>query len=201
MSKEVIIIGAGGHGKVIADIVEKKEDIVLGFLDDARQENILQYPILGRIDDCINYKDKWFVIGIGNNSVRKLIAEKYRELHYYTAIHPSANISTNVKVDAGTCIMAGASVNTSAVIKKHCIINTNAVIEHDCTIEDYVHISPGCAICGTVHIGRAAHIGAGATIINNHNIHEDVIIGAGGVVDRDITESGVYAGVPVKKIR
>ena len=202
MCKEVVIIGAGGHGKVIADIAEKSGDKVIGFLDDScTADKIIGIPIIGKTEKCIEYKDKYFFIAIGNNAVRKKIAEKYSELKYYTAIHPSASIGLDVVIGDGTCLMANTVVNSSAKIGKHCIINTNTAIEHDCVLEDYVHISPGSAICGTVHIGSGTHIGAGVSVINNHNICENVIVGAGGAVCEDIVESGTYVGVPAKKIK
>ena len=96
--------------------------------------------------------------------------------------------------------MANAVINASADIGKHCIINTGAVIEHDNVIEDYVHVSPHATLCGTVHVGKLTHIGAGAVIRNNRHVAADCTIGAGGVVVKDINESGTYIGVPVGRI-
>lgn len=210
MNKNVIIMGAGGHSKVIADIIVKSQDNVLGFLDDNIPINTViikekKLKVLGKIEDSIKIKEQnndiEFVIGIGNNKTRKAIAEKYPNLNYYTAIHPSSQIALDVKIEDGTVIMANACINTSTTIGKHCIINTGAIIEHDNIIEDYVHISPNATLCGTVKIGELTHIGAGSTIKNNINICSNCIIGAGAVVVKNIEEEGTYVGVPVKKIK
>lgn len=197
MGKEVIIIGAGGHGKVIADIIKKNGDTVLGFLDD----NTEAKDTLGCVCDCVKHKDKYFIIAIGNNKIRKAIAEEYKELKYYTAIHPSAVIADDVKIGCGTAVMANSVINASAVIGKHCIINTAAVIEHDNVMGDFVHVSPNAALCGTVMTGDSCHIGAGAVIKNNVSVAADTVIGVGGAVVSDITVKGTYIGVPVKRMQ
>lgn len=206
MNKNVIIIGAGGHGKVIADIIIKSGDKVVGFLDDNLERGtkvIEQYVIIGKINDCIKLqedKSLLFIIAIGNNYIRKDIYEKYK-LNYYTAIHPTAVIGIQVNIGEGTVVMANACINSNTTIGKNCIINTGAIIEHDNIIEDYVHISPNATLCGTVNIGKYTHIGAGATIKNNTTICSNCIIGAGAVVVKDIKQDGIYIGVPAKKIK
>jgi len=200
MSKRVIIIGAGGHAKVIADIVIKSGDDLLGFLDDSRVEDVLGYPILGKVSDIVDITDRAaFVMGIGSNQVRKEIHNNYK-VKWYIAIHPSACIGTDVFIGEGTVVMAHATVNTGAKIGRHCIINTGAVIEHDNVLEDYVHISPGVFIGGTVSIGECSHIGIGAVIRNNLNITRSCTVGAGAVVVKDITETGVFVGAPAVKM-
>lgn len=201
MSKEVIIIGASGHGKVIADIIEKSGDRIFGFLDDAdKGDSFFDYPVLGKIADCTLFSDKLFIIAIGNNSIRQRIADEFPKLNYYTAIHPQSIISRDVTIEEGTCVMSGAVINASAQIGKHCIINSNSVTEHDCKIDDFVHLSPNATLCGTVFIGKHTHIGAGAVVRNNTNIAENVTVGCGGVVVRDINKSGTYIGVPAKEL-
>ena len=204
MSKNVVIIGAGGHGKVIADIIEKSGDNVIGFLDDNNDVKIYKnYKLLGKISDCTKLQKEdsslHFVIAIGNNYTRKRIGEY--DLNYYTAIHPNAVISETAIIDVGTVIMANACINPDSNIGKHCIINTGAIIEHDNTIEDYVHISPNATLCGTVKIGKFSHIGAGAVIRNNICIVSNCVVGIGAVVVKNIEDEGIYLGVPVKKIR
>lgn len=200
MSESVIIIGAGGHAKVIADIVLKNGDTLLGFLDDSKiNKNIVGFPVLGKVEDIEQYKDKAnFIIGIGNNYIRQSIAEK-NNVSWHTAIHPSAQIGLDVNVGEGTVVMANTVINSSAYIGNHCIINTGAIVEHDNIIEDYVHISPNATLCGTVYIGELTHIGAGVTIKNNIRICPDVVVGAGGVVVKDINKNGTYIGVPVRR--
>ena len=203
MNKKVIIIGAGGHAKVIADIVIKNNDILLGFLDDNIETGtyiIENYKVIGTIPNCVKYSEETeFIIGIGNNYTRKKIADMY-DLKYYTAIHPNAIISIDVKIYEGTTIMAGTCINAGAIIGKHCIINTGAIIEHDNNIKDYVHISPNAALAGTVKIGQLTQIGIGATVKNNINICSNCVIGAGAVVVQNIEEAGTYIGIPCKKM-
>lgn len=202
MCKEVIIIGAGGHGKVIADIINKSGDKVIGFLDDGcTEKKVLDYPVLGKTEDCLKYKDKEFFIAIGNNAVRKKISEKYSILKYYTAIHPSAVIAMDVEIGEGSCVMAGVVINTSSKIGKHCIINSGSVVEHDNRLADFVHLSPGAILCGTVSVGECTHIGGGVTVKNNTNIVGDTVLGVGAAVVKDIDIPGVYGGVPARIIK
>ncbi len=209
MNKNVVIIGAGGHAKVIADIIDKSKDIVVGFLDDNKTKGDIiikekQYRVIGKIDDCtkiqLKYPEMEFVIAIGNNKVRKQIAERYENLKFYTAIHPSGQIALDVEIGEGTVIMANTSINTSAKIRRHCIINTGAIVEHDNILEDYVHVSPNATLCGTVQIGELTHIGAGTTVRNNISICHDCIIGAGSVVVKNINEPSTYIGIPARKM-
>lgn len=201
MNKQVIIIGAGGHGKVVADIVEKSGDKVYGFLDDNLVEKeFVGFPILGSIDEYEKYIDiAQFVIAIGNADIRYKIAQKIKGAEIYTAIHPMAVISgIDVAIGAGTVIMANAVVNSSAHIGKHCIINTGAIVEHDDVIEDFAHISVGARLAGNVCVGKYTWVGIGATVSNNIKICEQCTIRAGAVVVENITKSGNYQGLPAK---
>ena len=204
MSKSVVIIGASGHGKVIADIIVNSGDKVLGFLDDAddvQGKKIIGFPVLGKIADFDNYRDCEFVIAIGNPYIRERIANEL-PVKWYTAIHPTAVISSlDVEIGEGTVIMANAVVNPSARIGKHCIINTGAIVEHDNILEDYVHLSPNVTLAGIVKVGKSTHIGAGSCTKQVLNIASNCVIGAGSVIVKDITESGTYVGVPARKIK
>ena len=204
MSKSVVIIGASGHGKVIADIIVNSGDKVLGFLDDAddvQGKKIIGFPVLGKIADYDNYRDCEFVIAIGNPYIREKIAIEL-PVRWYTAIHPTAVISSlDVEIGEGTVIMANSVVNPSARIGKHCIINTGAIVEHDNILEDYVHLSPNVTLAGIVKVGKSTHIGAGSCTKQVLNIASNCIIGAGSVIVKDITESGTYVGVPARKIK
>lgn len=201
MPNKVIVIGAGGHARVIADIIQQSGDVVLGFLDDNVKGMVMGLPVLGKIDGALNYNNETsFVIGIGDNRIRKRIAEQYH-LNWYTAIHPTAVVASNIVIKEGTVLMAGAIVNTGVYIGKHCIINSSAVIEHDSNIADYVHVSPHATLCGTVNVGELTHIGSGATIINNLSVTHDSVIGAGAVVVDDIRKPGTYIGVPARFLK
>ena len=147
--KQVVIIGAGGHAKVIADIILKSGDKVYGFLDDKLEEGTIiannkNLKVIGDFNSRFSLpvtrknENLEFIIAIGDNKKRKEIAEKSNpDIKYYTAIHPTANIGMDVKIGEGTVIMANACINSSAQIGKHCIINTGAIIEHDNKIGDY----------------------------------------------------------------
>lgn len=196
--KKVIIIGAGGHGRVIADIVKLSGDTVLGFLDDRPAEEFPNLCIMGKISNALAFKDTaFFIVGIGDNHIRKNVMESL-DLPWYTAIHPSAVIASDVSIGIGTAIMANVVVNTGSSIGNGVILNTVATIDHDSTIGNYVHISPGAHLGGTVTIGERTWIGMGATVINNVNICGKIIVGAGAVVIRHIKNNGVYTGIPAK---
>lgn len=197
----LIIVGAGGHGKVLADNALKNGYTDISFIDDNLKDECLGFPVIGAVSEAESFNDGKtdFVIGIGNNGTRKSIAEKF-DVNWVTLIHPSAQIAVNVTIGKGTVVMAGAVVNVCAAVGKHCIINSNAVVEHDNVIGDYVHISPGVALGGTVSIGDCTHIGIGATVINNVSVCRDCIVGAGSVVVRNIEAGGKYVGVPARSL-
>ena len=207
MHKKVIIIGAGGHAKVIADIIEKSGDQIVGFLDDKIEKNTIivkDYKVIGDLNSrfslSIANKDYEFITAIGDNKRRKEISTS-PNLKFYTAIHPSAQIGLDVKIEEGTAIMANVCINSSARIGKHCIINTGAIIEHDNIIENFVHISPNATLGGTVRIGENTHIGIGSVVKNNITICQNCTVGAGAAVVKNILEEGTYIGVPARKIK
>lgn len=210
--KNIVIIGSGGHAKVIADILLKrkeglKEELdIVGFLDDNFQNleyrEIFNIPILGSLELIEEFKNKdyEYIIAIGNNLIRKKIADKYSNLIYYTAIHPTAVIGNMVTIEEGTVVMANAVINSYSKIGKHCILNTSCVIEHDNRIGDYIHISVNAKTGGTVIIEECTWLGISATVKNNIFICDNCMIGAGGVVVKNIKEAGIYIGVPVERI-
>lgn len=207
MRKKVVIIGAGGHAKVIADIIEKAGDEIIGFLDDNKKMGttiIKEYKVIGDLNNrfamAVTKENLEFIIAIGDNKKREEISHS-PNLKFYTAIHPSAQIGLDVEIQEGTVIMANTCINSSAKIGKHCIINTGAIIEHDNIIEDFVHISPNVALGGTVKIGKNTHVGIGSTIKNNITICENCKIGAGAVVVKDIEKEGTYIGVPARGMK
>lgn len=204
MSEQVIVIGAGGHGKVIADIVRSCGDQVVGFLDDSPNppDAVCDIPVLGQIKDYVNYRDSKFLIAIGNGTVRRAVAQRLSGVKWYTAIHPAATVShMGTVIGEGTVIMAGAVINPCAVIGKHCIINTKASVDHDNQIGNYSHISVGATLAGAVTVGDTVWVGAGVVVSNNISICDECMIGAGAVVIRSIEEPGTYVGVPARKIK
>lgn len=200
--RRVVIVGAGGHAKVVADIILKCEDIIVGFLDGVNPSgDFLGYPKLGTDADYKKYLDCYFIVAIGNANVREHMVKSMDDVKWYTAIHPNAVVSSlDTVVGEGTVIMANAVVNAGTHIGKHCILNTGCVVDHDNNISDFVHISVGSKIAGTVSIGEKTWIGIGASVNNGVKICSNCMIGAGSVVVRDIKQSGTYVGVPSKKI-
>lgn len=197
--KQLLIIGASGHGKVVADIAKLNGyDSILFFDDNKSLTHCGSYRVVGVTADVENYEGDVF-IAIGNASIRERIHTMYSHRTLPVLIHPSAVIADTVQISVGTVIMAGAVINADAVIGKGCIINTCASVDHDCVLCDFIHISVGAHIAGTVHIGNRTWIGIGAAVSNNLEICDNCMIGAGAVVIRNIEESGTYFGVPAKK--
>ena len=198
--KQLSIIGASGHGKVIADIARKLGYTEIVFLDD--NENISQcgnYPVIGKSSEA-SRMDTDIIVGIGNADIRKRIQESIPEERIVTLIHPDAVIAEDVLIGRGTVVMAGVVINPGVKIGKGCIINTCSSVDHDCKVGDYVHIAVGSHLCGTVTVGSRTWIGAGTTVSNNVDIYPDCMIGAGAVVISDIRESGTFVGVPARRM-
>ncbi len=196
---KLVIVGASGHGKVIADIAEKVGYTDIVFLDDnPKVESCGNYKVVGGCKSALSYKNADFIVAIGNAKVRRNIQSELiaKGLHIVSLIHPAAVIAPNVKIGAGTVVMAGAVINPCTEIGQGCIVNTCASIDHDCRIGDYVHVSVGAHVAGTVIIGDNTWIGAGATVINNIKITADCMIGAGAVVVKNIENKGIYKGIP-----
>ncbi len=203
MSEQVIVIGGGGHAKVVIDCIQSAGDVVVGILDDALPvgTKVQNIPVLGKVSEFGAYTDYKFITAIGNNLTRARLSVLFDgKADWYTAIHPSAVISRYARVGEGSVVLANAVVNASARVGAHCIINTSAVVEHDNFIDDFVHISPLASLGGTVKIGKLTHVGIGAVIKNNIEICSDCIIGAGAVVVKNITEKGTYVGVPARSL-
>ena len=201
MLNRLVIIGAGGHGKVVADIALKIGYTDISFVDDNCKGYCMDFPIVCTCNEIEKLNDGKtdFVIAVGNNKIRKRIAEEHN-LNWTTLIHPSAQIGTNATLGVGTVVMAGAVINPCATVGSHCIVNTCSVVEHDNDIRNYVHISPNATLGGTVTIGEGTHIGIGATVKNNLDICGGCIVGAGAVVVKNITEKAIYVGVPARKL-
>ena len=202
-AENVIIIGAGGHAKVVADIVLLRGDRITGFLDEIHPAgDFLGYPKLGGVAEYEKFPGCSFIIAIGSALERQRISRSMPGAIWYTAIHPDAVISKiDTRIGEGTVIMADAVVNPGARIGRHCIINSGSIVEHDNRIEDFAHISVGARVAGAVHIGEKTWVEAGAVVSNGVRVCGGCMLGAGAVVVRDITEAGTYVGVPARKIK
>lgn len=199
--KDIIIIGASGHGKVVADIARLNGYTDISFLDDDKTlKTCMGYPVIGKLSDAEKHRDSDFFVAIGNPTTRERIQNALIDNNFKitTLIHPSAVIAENVTIGKGTVIMAGTIINPNSKIGNGCIINTGATVDHDNVVKDYAHISVGSHLAGTVTIGERTWIGAGATVSNNIIICPDCTIGAGAVVVRNIHDKGTYIGVPAR---
>jgi len=202
-NSKLLIIGASGHGKVVADIAIKMNRWEhIAFLDDnSLLHKSLNLDVIGKIKDISKYLSEYdFFVAIGNNQVRENIMRKLEDMgaNIPVLIHPSAVIGEQIEVGFGTAIMAGAVINCCCNIGKGCIVNTGATLDHDNVIDNYVHISPGVNIAGTVKVGKNSWLGIGSIINNNITITSNCVIGAGAVVVNDIIEPGTYIGIPAR---
>lgn len=177
--KKVLIIGAGGHSKVIIDILKKNSEIeISGIIDDKyvgkEQVFFSGIPIIGTIEDIEKYKNDYsFVVAIGNNAVRENIMKK-NGAEFIKVINNSAIIAEDVTIGMGTFIGAGVIINTETQIGKGCIINTGCIVEHDCIIEDFVHLSSGAIVAGGSVVKEGVYVGTGKIIKRNQTILEDI---------------------------
>lgn len=208
MNLPLIIIGGGGHAKVLASTLLLQHRSVLGFVDP----NPSLPPLLGIAhlgDDSATFlypPDQVRLInGVGSidsTAVRRLLYEKFRNRQYVfeIVIHPSAIIAPEVSIEDGVQVMAGAVVQPGSRLGSNVIINTGARVDHDCSIEAHSHIAPGAILSGDVHIGEEAHVGTGASIIQGITVGAASIVGAGAVVVHDVPAGATVVGVPARSI-
>ena len=213
MDEKIVGLGAGGHAKVVLEILRRHDRYkIIGMLDEnpeLHDKNLLGIPVLGSDNllpelsaNGINH----FFVGLGStgdNQPRCQLFEKAIKLGMkpVSAIHWTAIISPSAKIGTGATIMAYAVINSSVVIGVNNIINTGAIVEHDCTLGDHVHVASGATLTSTVQVGSMAHIGAGATVRQLINIGDDAVVGAGSVVVKDVLPGTTVVGVPAKVLK
>ncbi|AEX85662.1 sugar O-acyltransferase, sialic acid O-acetyltransferase NeuD family [Marinitoga piezophila KA3] len=209
-SKEkIILVGGGGHCKVVASIIFEKNEYEIIGISDLKTE--IGKEIMGikinYIDEQLEelyktgIKNAFVTVGsVGNPDLRIKLFKKLKDIGFNLPVIISKHtiISKDVSIGEGTVIMPGVIVNPGVKIERNCIINTGAIIEHDCIIEDNVHIAPGVTLSGGVKIGENSHIGTGTSIIQNIEIGKNVLIGAGSVVVNNIPDNTKAFGVPAK---
>lgn len=208
--KPVIIVGAGGHAKVLLDALLCSERKVIGLTDFDKQkwESLVNgVPVLGGDEVVFSYSiDEIELVNgmgsVGSMDKRKNIYEYFKSKAYLfsNVIHPSAIVSSNAVLANGVQLLPGCIVNTGALIGDNSIVNTRASIDHDVSIGSHVHIAPGVTISGGVTIGDCTHIGTGATVIQGVHIGSNVLIGAGAVVVKDIPDNCKAYGVPAREV-
>jgi len=198
ITKPVIIIGAGGHAKVLINVLRIKKYTVIGIVDNflKKDDSVHEYKVLG--NDNIIYKyspeEIELINGLGSisgNDLRWDIAKDFEDAGYTFAnvLHPSALIADDVIHDQGVQIMAGVVIQPGTKIGKSSIINTGVIIDHDCVINENCHLAPGTTLSGNVRIGKGTHIGTGTNVINGINIGKNCLIAAGSVIYKNIPDN------------
>jgi sugar O-acyltransferase (sialic acid O-acetyltransferase NeuD family) len=203
----IFVYGAGGHGKVVADIlVSKGESEFAGFVDDREElwgAKVIGFPVLGG--------GQWLrqealtspiavALGVGANQSRQLLAERCARwgIEILTLLHPAATVSQTAQLGRGTVVMAGAIINPDARVGVGVIVNSGAVIEHDVEIGDYAHVAPNAVMGGASHLGSFSHLGLGAVVLQCIHIGSHTIVGAGAVVVKNLPDQVVAIGVPAR---
>ena len=210
--KNIVIIGASGHGSVVLDIVEKEGKYnVVGFIDTYKGKASLinGYEILGSEDELPFLMDKFNfsagIVAIGDNWTRKKLVDRILKIvpsfHFISTIHPQAIVGRDVRIGKGTVVMPGAIVNSNSCIGNFCIINTTSSLDHDCIMGDFSSLAPRASTGGHVHIGEFSAICLGANIIEGINIGHHTVIGAGSLVVGHVKSHVVAYGTPSKVIR
>ncbi len=206
---DLLIIGAGGHGAVVLDIVLAAGLYrPIGFIDaDPAQagKRIDGVPVLGPMNllPKLKQKARFAIVAIGDNRARVSYAAKLRQAGFelVNAIHPTAHVSHTATVGHNLVIAAGAIVSTSVRIGDSVLINTGAIVDHECEIGDGVHLGPGCKLAGRVRIATGAFVGIGACVIQCLRVGEEAIVGAGAVVIRDVADRDTVIGVPARSMQ
>jgi sugar O-acyltransferase (sialic acid O-acetyltransferase NeuD family) len=208
LSLPVIIIGGGGHAKVLVDVLKLQGTKLLGYTDpSARSEPALGLPYLGTDDELRSYPPPGvrLVNGVGSvrpASNRRGVFEslKTKGYRFASVVHPSAVIASDVQLAEGVQVMAGAVIQPGSRIGTNSIVNTGAIVDHDCQIGAHVHVAPGVVLSGEVRLGEETHIGTGAAIIQGIAVGDRSLVGAGAVVVRDVPSDVTVRGVPARII-
>ena len=207
---KLLILGAGGHGKVLADLIDRVAAWrAVGFLDDDPAKHggrVLDLPVLGPTSELVAVAEKTrataVALAFGDNGRRETYFARVLAagLAAPSLIHPSAVISGHAELGRGIVILAGAVVNPGALIEDNVCVNTRASVDHDCRIEAHAHILPGAVLTGNVRVGRQATIGAGAIVNPGLCVGEGAIVGAGAVVTRDVAAGAAVVGNPARPL-
>ena len=201
---KLVVIGAGGHGKVVVATALEAGVEVLCLLDDDSKKwgtSVLGVPICGPIASLSRFlgeKEVHFVLALGDNKLRRKLMSHINGVTWATLVHPKAYVHPSVSIGQGTVIFAGALIQPSAEIGQHVIVNTGAIVEHDCRVGSWAHIASGARLAGEVEVGEGTLLGAGGVVIPGKRIGRWSVVGAGSVVTRDIPDFSLAYGVPAK---
>lgn len=204
MTAGVVIIGGGGHAKVVIESLRASGKAVAAIVDaDPTPREVLGVPVVGddlKLPQLREQGLSGLFVAIGDNRLREKLGRKAQGLGFVlvNAIHPSAVISPSARIGEGVAVMAGVAINADSHIGDLAIINTGAVVDHDCVLGAACHLGPASALAGAVTVGDRAFLGVGARAIPGVTIGADTTVGAGGVVVRDLPEAVLAIGVPAK---
>jgi len=206
----VLIIGAGGHGRVVADVLlrmrERGEAVEpVGFVDDKPTltgEEVLGLPVLGTTGDIGRLAHDAVIVAVGDNAVRRRLFDRLRQAgeRFFTARHPQSVVAPDVVLGEGTTVCAGVVVNTGSAIGADVILNTSCSVDHDNRVGDHVHIAPGVRLGGEVEVAEGALVGIGATVIARRRVGAWSVVGAGSLVHHDVPDSAVSMGNPARVV-
>jgi sugar O-acyltransferase (sialic acid O-acetyltransferase NeuD family) len=204
MTKEIYLIGAGGHARSLLNLLELNHFQIAGVFDEnyspGKPERISGYPLIGRPGDSDG--DKILVLAIGDNHSRaRALMEYHDRVEPDNIVHPSAIIENRVSLGKYNQVFARTYFNNAIEIGDNNIINTGCILEHEVRVGSHNHLSVGSILCGRVTVGDRCFIGAGSVIIDKVKVCSGVIVGANSVVIRDIAEPGTYVGCPVRKVK
>lgn len=200
----ILIIGCGGHGKVVADILQQQGAQVYGFLDDDPAtwgHTRLGVPVLGSLATLSLHAPDGVVLGIGLNRIRQQVVERLGAQAgslWYNAIHPRAIVAPSARLGRGVVVAASAVINPDAVVGDHAIVNTGASVDHDCVVESYAHVAPGAHLAGGVSVATGALVGAGATVAPARSVGAWATVGVGAAVVHNVPAGVVAKGVPAR---
>ena len=205
---KLLVVGGGGHAKVVIDIARCCGGFELtGVLDDRASllgRMVAGVPVIGTVDQLVELSPGFggAIVAVGDNRTRRALAGRVvaTGLPLTSLIHPRACVAASVRLEPGCVIMAGGVVNCDVVIGDGCIVNTGATIDHDCEIGAWAHVGPGAVLCGNISIGEETLIGAGARIIPGITIGARAVVGAGAVVVRNVSDGEKVVGVPARTI-
>ncbi len=206
--KKVLLVGAGGHAKVAADILLQNQDYeIAGIVDEQAESGFWGIPVVGRDADLASVRQElgiaYAFAALGDGRLREKVTKKVLAAGYelINVISASARISERALLGQGIAVMPGAVINADVRIADGCIINTNASVDHDGVIGEFTHIAPGTAVSGYVTVGRQCLLGTGSRVIDRITIGDNVTAGAGSVIIRNINGNCTVVGVPAKRIR